>query len=226
MIEFATPRFCALSNTHAFLLSNNHTAEFKYSLFFSNGIMFCVYCITMVIGYHFRGNEVDAFLPASLPAGTAKSIVNLLLAYHTLVSYLINNQPLCRHLMAQWWPGTRPNHALAVLRWRYLSLGFLVTAWVVANLIPFFGAFQEILGSLLAAPVLFFFPPFFYVSAVRTHNDSLGCGDRLACAFMMYVVCPVLMVLGFVSSVKELFENWETYGLPFSCHPSASAGGR
>jgi amino acid permease len=126
--------------------------------------------------------------------------------------------------MSSIWPGSRPDNQLAVKRWRYLTIGFLATAWLVANLIPFFGAFQDILGSLLAAPVLFFFPPFFYLRALAAHGDSVSRTELIACRFMMFVVCPSLVVFGFTSSLKGLIEKWETYGLPFTCHPSASHG--
>ena len=113
-------------------------------------------------------------------------MAGLLLCYHIGVSYLLCFQPLGEKIHSMAFPDTAalpntrcalraravaaaaaasltalpPETRSAAKRNHFLiSLGFLIGAFVVANLIPFFSDFQNIIGSACGAPIVFGWPP-------------------------------------------------------------------
>ena len=80
------------------LLRARHTGDFPRALYAANGVMLIVYTSVAAVGYGSHGDRVASFLPDTLPHGTARTAVGLLLAFHTGVSYLLTAQPLIRNL--------------------------------------------------------------------------------------------------------------------------------
>ena len=91
-----------------------------------------------------------------------------LLAFHTLVSYLLTGQPLHRTLHLAISPHTA-DQPEGAFHWACLTLGMLLLAFLVANVIPFFADVQDLLGNILRAPTVFGWPAFFFLrgSALR-----------------------------------------------------------
>merc|ERR1719473_822337 len=112
-----------------------------------------------------------------------------------------------------------------------LTLGLLGFAFLVANAVPFFSDFQNIIGSALGAPILFGWPPLLYLAAERKNGDPgsmlYSRGDpnlervplatKLICWLSLYVMLPMCFVLGLVSAIQTLIVDWETFGKPFDC---------
>lgn len=141
--------------------------DFPKSIYSANTLMMAVYASTMAVGYYYRGSSVHGFLPASLAAGHLKTAVSLLLTYHIVCSYLITSQPLCNHIHASLWPHTVNDYGMqGKQHWFLLTMGFLVFSYVIANVIPFFSAFQNIIGAIMSAPVVFLFPPMFFLKGI------------------------------------------------------------
>ena len=91
-------------------------------------------------------------------------------------------------------------------------------AFLVANAIPFFSDFQNLIGSLLGAPIVFGWPPLFYLMSTRQHGGELRVWDRVLCYVFLLFLLPLCMGLGFISAVQSLRKSWSTYGKPFDCH--------
>jgi vesicular inhibitory amino acid transporter len=112
-----------------------------------------------------------------------------------------------------------------------LTVGLLGFAFLVANAVPFFSDFQNIIGSALGAPILFGWPPLLYLAAERKNGDPgsmlYSRGDpnlervplatKLICWLSLYVMLPMCFVLGLVSAIQMLIVDWETFGKPFDC---------
>merc|ERR1712216_675273 len=110
-----------------------------------------------------------------------------------------------------------------------LTVGLLGFAFLVANAVPFFSDFQNIIGSALGAPILFGWPPLLYLAAERKNGDPgsmlYSRGDpnlervplatKLICWLSLYVMLPMCFVLGLVSAIQTLIVDWETFGKPF-----------
>ena len=69
-------------------------------------VMTVTYTSTAVLGLWAYGTSVSDFLPDSMPIGAGKSLVGVLLAFHTLVSYLVTGQPLHRAFHNAFFPGS------------------------------------------------------------------------------------------------------------------------
>eukprot|EP00468_Gymnochlora_sp_CCMP2014_P007903 CAMPEP_0167750380 /NCGR_PEP_ID=MMETSP0110_2-20121227/5956_1 /TAXON_ID=629695 /ORGANISM="Gymnochlora sp., Strain CCMP2014" /LENGTH=370 /DNA_ID=CAMNT_0007635689 /DNA_START=67 /DNA_END=1176 /DNA_ORIENTATION=- len=72
--------------------------EWPKALTLGQSIMVPAYTVTAILGYYFQGKNVPAFLPDALESGPLNITVNLLIAYHVLCAYLINNIALVRFM--------------------------------------------------------------------------------------------------------------------------------
>jgi len=112
-----------------------------------------------------------------------------------------------------------------------LSVLLLAFAFLVANAVPFFSDFQNIIGSALGAPILFGWPPLLYLASERKNGDPgsmlyangdpnlerVPLGTKLLCWLSLYVMLPMCFILGLVSAMSTLVADWETFGKPFDC---------
>jgi vesicular inhibitory amino acid transporter len=180
--------------------------------------MFVLYLATTIIGYHYNGDKVQGFLPFSVPPGPLKTVIGVCLALDIVVGYLLTNQPLCSKLHQIYFPETFMEHGWrARLHWFGISGSFLVLAFVVANAIPFFTAFQSIIGSMMGAPICFLGPAFFYLRASALHGDKVPAIERAVCYLSICVLFPSCWALNLYSAVESLLDDWSTFGRPFDC---------
>lgn len=111
--------------------------------------MLIVYLTITVVGYQARGAATPSFLPDALEDRGVKIAIGVLLAFHVLVGYLVTGQPLHRFYHQVFFPRTvDENSTRAALHWLAITTGQLVFGFVVANSIPSFEDFQNLLGSL------------------------------------------------------------------------------
>jgi len=195
------------------------SSEFTFAVTFANSLMFVVYFVTTTVAYYYRGAGVNGFLPFSLPDTYLKTIVGLLLSFHIIVSYLISAQPLTFRIHEFLFPLTVHKFDFkSKVHWFIITCMILMFSYVVANLIPFFSDFQNIIGSSLGAPVVFGWPAYFYLKGAKNNNYNIPRNEKLMCYLFLFVFLPLCTILGFISAVKNLVHDWKTFGLPFSCH--------
>jgi len=120
------------------------------SVYVSHTLMASCYALTAIVGYYFKGNDVPAFLPSGLKDGPAKTIVNLMVAYHVLVAYIINSVPLVAMLKRRYMNGADTPLSKHFI----LSTVLLWGAWLLTNLIPFFKDMVNIIGALCGSPIM------------------------------------------------------------------------
>ena len=68
-----------------------------------------------------------------------------------------------------------------------IQISLLLFSYLVANIIPFFSSLQGIIGSALAAPIMFGWPPLFFLCCVRMKNHKLERSDLILCT--SYLLC-------------------------------------
>ena len=113
------------------------------------------YTATATIAYAASGDAVQGFLPDSMPPGPAKSVVSLLLAFHTAVSYLVAGQPLHRALHARLFPRSVDTQTRrAALDWMLCSSAMLLLSLAIALAVPFFSALQACRACRAQTPTL------------------------------------------------------------------------
>ena len=192
--------------------------QFPKSVSVANMIMCVVYGATTGLSYYYKGSGVNSFLPFALQKGIVKTIVGLLLCYHIIVSYLVTGMPLMFSFHEMIWPNTLYlRNSRSKVHWAIITGSFLVLSYFIANLIPFFSDFQNIIGSALGAPILFGWPAFFFLRACYIHNKRISWFDLIICCFFLFIMLPSCVGLGLYSAITSLISNWKRVGKPFQC---------
>ena len=187
------------------------------------------YLFMTTMAYGAKGSTVAAFLPDELPPGPTKSVVNLLVAFHVVVAYVITSSLVCKVFYSVLFKSTPLSHASTKpwseswtirTRWLLLTSCLSIFAFIIANLIPAFGAFQGLLGAFCAAPIVFGFPALFLYLGHRHHDRPLKKSDMAICSLFFFVLMPSMMTLGTIGAVYEMMDALRMAGMPFACGPT------
>jgi len=196
------------------------SVHFPTAVVVSNTLMGGVYLATCIIVVAFQGRDVAEFLPDSIPEShsTTRLVVGVLVAYHVLISYILMNQPLSNALHAMVSPSTLLDRSKkGRLVWFGITFTLLLFSFWVANAIPFFSAFQALVGSLLGAPLMFGCPAFFYVGAHLDQGRPMPWWDWALCGLFLCVFLPLCTIAGSISAFESLLSNWSSSGGIFQC---------
>jgi vesicular inhibitory amino acid transporter len=190
----------------------------------ANITMMLVYLTITMICYHYKGDTLPPFLPDAIETHWIRVVVGSLVAFNLYSSYLLTNVPLAIAWHERIWPSTARDYTSAKARfhWFIITSGLLLFSFAVANSIPFFGAFQGMIGSALGAPILFGWPALFFVLASKRFHVRIGWFDQVMCALFLGVLLPSCFGIGFYSSFMSLLDGWKNNSPPFSCDPSSS----
>ncbi|MDC0525502.1 amino acid transporter [bacterium] len=188
--------------------------DFSRAALSSNTFMICVYVGTSTLGYAAYGADVAGYLPDSMRAGPAKRVVGALLTLHTAVAYMVVAQPLHRAYHGFFLSETldKPSsmqHPKAALHWLLICTCQMVFSAVFAIVVPFFADLQGLIGSLTGALIMFGYPALFFLRAHQLHGAPVGWADTLLCSLFLYIFTPAFLVLGTMSSVKQIVLDWE-----------------
>jgi amino acid permease len=194
--------------------------HFPRAVLSATAVMLATYLTVIIVGYAVLGESVAGFLPDSLEAGPLKSAVGLLLAFHVAVAYLITGQPLHRnlHLLLFTTSADEWGHR-AALHWLLITLGQLGFGFGIANVVPFFSDFQNLLGSLTGAPILFGWPALFFLRGSMLNALPISRADLIMCSIFLVLFLPIFTVLGTVNAVLDIAHDWHgnATAAPFSC---------
>ena len=195
--------------------------DFGKAIKVSGGSLLGLYACAMGCGYYYRGADVPSFLPDALDDSPLKTLVGVLLYFHVVVTYLVNNQPLTKKVVELFYPKAE---AVGNGTWAAITCAFLAWSYLIANLIPWFSDFQNVMGSMLGAPVMFGFPVWFYVRDPKQHATIAGSRTtKGALALVGAVVLPLTWVIGTVAAFVGLAADWSSAGGVFACTPSGYA---
>jgi len=158
-----------------------------------------------------------------LPFGLVFQVAAFCLTIHMLISYLIKGVVVCRALHR----AVDPEHsdssdrsARSIAGWNVVVLVVMMTAWLLANLVPFFGDAVNLMGATLIpvicwmVPIVIFARWYYDAGDARPHVSKL----EWCVLALEFVLISVLLVFGTFSAVSTLLEHWHTYGRPFECH--------
>ena len=76
------------------------------------------------------------------------------------------------------------------------------------------------MGSLLGAPIMFFYPVLFYVLLARETDTAIPPLTLAGCVFVGGVIFPVAWVIGTVAAFDGLVQDWTSENGVFACIPS------
>lgn len=199
--------------------------QFPKSCGLAYALMCFMYALTVLVAYGIRGVETEEFLPDILPAGTARTMVGVLVCIHIAVSYVIACQPLHMWLHVTLFPSTfQRDTTQGSIHWFLLTAGYLAFGYVIGNCIPFFAAVQALIGSLFGAPTIFAWPVAFYLATSRKRVNTWGATFQLVgwpqmviCGFFLLICTPVFVVLGTSGAIQSIVEDAENAAEPFTC---------
>eukprot|EP00040_Diaphanoeca_grandis_P004231 m.27660 g.27660 ORF g.27660 m.27660 type:complete len:451 (+) comp15786_c1_seq1:172-1524(+) len=196
--------------------------DFPKAVSAANAVMVCVYLTITLVCYYFKGENLPDFLPDAVSNVWIRRIVGTLVAFNLFSSYLLTQVPLGIAWHERIFPQTARDYtsARARLHWLLITVGLLCFSYVVANAIPFFAAFQDIIGSGLGAPIIFGWPAVFYIVSTRNAGKHLSTLDVALCCLFLGVLLPSCTGIGLFSAVTDLVQGWQNNSLPFSCAPS------
>jgi hypothetical protein len=196
-----------------------NSRDFPKAVGMANVYMSILYTMTSALAYYYKGIDVQQFLPDNISARWAKIIVSILLTYHVVIAYMLTAQPLAEQIQRKIWPWSVGDYsARGQTRWALIQAVLIAFSYVVANLIPFFADFQNIIGAAMGAPIMFGWPAVFYVWGMRRAGRRIPIFDVFMCGLFLLVMTPFCTFVGTVAAGMSLANDWSTFGKPFSCH--------
>lgn len=175
-------------------------------------------------GYYFLGDKSAAMINENLPFNVTFRVAAGCLTIHMLITYLIKNvvfsTAIARTIREDWsHPDDTRKRSLSC--WCGAVIFAVAAAWLLANLVPFFGDAVDLLGasvtplSCWVIPILMFCRQYYDTEAEARPKVTAW---EWICMALELLLALVLMVVGTRTTVGTIVEHWNTYGQPFDCH--------
>lgn len=168
------------------------------------------------------GPQPPGFLFDAIPGnGRNRRIAGFLLWAHVVVSYAINSQAITSSLDRL--VGYRVQQMVlpsfmqgSSARWMTLTGIIAVTAYLVANAIPFFKDLVALIGALTSVPLTLLLPAVLWRKYRAFPIWQPSWGSLWSYALLVFSV--TFMITATVGSVYSIQQDWLHQGAPFSCH--------
>eukprot|EP00873_Tetraselmis_striata_P042093 jgi/Tetstr1/462357/TSEL_007363.t1 len=190
----------------------------------ANAVMVLAYGGVSAAVYAKFGTSTPKFLLDAIPVGPWKIAAGMLATFHVLVAFLLVSQPLVDKLFraimqskcvanrkaASTAAGDGPSDALvAHAAWFGLTTSALALALLIANSIPFFNDFQNLLGAFMGSFIVFGGPPLFYLRAYKLAGiHNLWLDALLSCTFL-FLLWPFCTIVGTYMAVHGIVVEWQ-----------------
>lgn len=163
------------------------------------------------------GSNPPGLLFDAIPPGLNRRIAGFLLWIHVIVSYAINSQAICSSLdrLVLGRMGI-PRPEDPAKRWMFLTAVMAISAYTVANAVPFFKDLVALIGSLTSVPLTLLLPALFWRKNIGATIVWPSCESFPSYALVLYA--GVFMVGATMGSLYSIDQDWSTHGPPFSCH--------
>jgi amino acid permease len=176
-----------------------------------------VYLLTCFLA----GDDPPSFLFNAISSGIERRIAGLLLWIHVAVSFAINSQALCSSLDRLKFHrvsifGLDQKHTL---RWATLTLLVGITAYFIANAVPFFKDLVALIGALTSVPLTLLLPGIYHRKAQGLPLfclDSGSIGDITSLSLIIFSC--IFLICGVIGSISSIQADWADHGPPFACH--------
>ena len=198
--------------------------QFPKSLALSQTIMTGVYLFTPLVAYSYVGQNVENFSVSSMPKNALRIATGVLIIYHILVAYLVTGVPLYTRIREFFSPKTLYAKGLKpALIHLAVTFGVISTGFVIANLIPYFQDMQNIISCFCGAPIIFFFPSYFYWKAAQRAGDwpKVPFYEKAWIYFSIFVMTPWCCGFGTYSAFTDVVNDYLGGAItPFACSGS------
>ena len=102
------------------------------------------------------------------------------------------------------------------LRWMCLTFVLSVTAFVVANAVPFFKDLVALIGALTSVPLSLHLPAIFYRQYLQLPTWIPT--KRSLSSYALLIFASVFMGAALSGSVSSIELDWSSHGGSFACH--------
>ena len=155
------------------------------------------------------GVDPPSFLFDAIPPKTIhRRVAGFLLWVHVVVCYAINSQALCasidRLFLYQWEP---IHHWSDARRWMVLTGIVALTAFIVANAIPFFKDLVAVIGALTGVPLSLLLPAIYHRRSQRfpiwwPKWESIG-------SFSLVAYSTMFMLTATIGWIYSIMSDWK-----------------
>lgn len=104
----------------------------------------------------------------------------------------------------------------AQMQWFGITSVVMIATYTLANLIPFFDDFVELVGSMLSPFLAFLFPCIFYLKTMKMSSITIEKSERIVIYIIIALGLSVIL-FGTTASIRDLIHHTEEYGAPFDC---------
>jgi amino acid transporter len=202
-----------------------HPKTFTKSTCFAFGTMAFFYILSTFVAYGVEGSQVPGYLPDVLSPGATQTTVGVLIIFHAAVSYVVCMQPVHSYVHSRVFSKTyRASSIKASLHWLLITVSFIMFAFMIVNIIPFFADVNGLVGALTGAPIIFGFPSLYYLLAMKdkdtnwkeTLMNKVGLVKSGISSLFLVILFP-FCIFGTISAVMSLVNDVANSGAPFHC---------
>jgi hypothetical protein len=204
-----------------FIAELKNPDEFDVALLGLGGpLQLITYSISAIWGYAYLGSSAPGIFIQALPVGPAYRASGFFLALHIMLTYTIGGTVVSRSIHRVLFPSSINDWGLRG-GGNYAVCSFLLVlfTWLVANLIPFFSSLTGLLGAFFL-PFLAFGLPFAMLLKAR-HDACVETSNALLVFIVVVTIFQILLFgVGSYTAVRNIIDEWLTYGIPFACRVS------
>ncbi len=212
-------------------MAEMHTpADYVKSIWALGLIEIFIYTLTGAIIYSFVGNDVNS--PAILSGSKLVSRIAFGIALPVIfISGAINTTVVGKYIMGRVFPNSElryVNTRKGWTIWLVLIAGLTITAWVIAEAIPFFNALLGIISSLFISGFTFYFPALFWFTIIKEgkwNANAKNIGLSIVNA-LVFCIGICVLVCGTYASIEDILQSYKTgtVGGSFACSSSSYEG--
>ncbi|KAL8792395.1 MAG: hypothetical protein Q9195_005009 [Heterodermia aff. obscurata] len=212
-------------------MAEMHTPEDYVKSIWALGLIeILIYTLTGAIIYAFVGADVKS--PAILSGSHTVTRVAFGIALPVIfISGSINTTVVGKYIMGRAFPkselryvNTKKGWAI----WLVLIAALTLTAWVIAEAVPFFNALLGIISSLFSSGFSFYFPALFWFAIVKEGKWNANRKNIALSVINALVFCIgiCILVCGTYASVEDILDSYKTgsVGGSFACSSSSYEG--
>jgi len=166
------------------------------------------------------GEHSPAYILDALDYNGWRTVANILLFGHIVVSYTISQQVLSRAISLKVLPTALADTTAGRAYWFALTSVGMVLAWVLSNAIPLFEDFVSLMGALLSTQMTFSFPCVFYLGARSLGKIKIpDSWDKpiVLIVIIVLIIDVLLTAVGTISAVQGIIKDAKEVSPPFGC---------
>ncbi|KAK4695937.1 hypothetical protein P7C71_g1907, partial [Lecanoromycetidae sp. Uapishka_2] len=212
---------------YSFMAEMHTPKDYVKSIWALGLIEIFIYTLTGAIIYSFVGKDVES--PAILSGSNKISRVAFGVALPVIfISGAINTTVVGKYIMGRVFPNSEVrfvNTRRGWSIWLVLIAGLTITAWVIAEAIPFFNALLGIISSLFISGFSFYFPALFWFTIIKEGKWNAN-AKNIGLSILNVLVGLIgicVLICGTYASIKDIMKMFKSgsVGKPFAC-PSTS----